>query len=68
MRFRSRSGVLLLRDLVGGVGDQLAGIKVTGPIWDPKASLIPLPALAADDPALEGAGPLRDASAAAQDQ
>ncbi|MHC5001663.1 MAG: hypothetical protein ACYTJ0_00930 [Planctomycetota bacterium] len=45
--FRSRSGWLVLRDLVGGIGDQLWVIRVTGPFDDPEASLLPLPALTA---------------------
>jgi hypothetical protein len=42
-RFRSRSGVAVVRDVVGGIGDRLAAIRVTGPLWDPEASVMPLP-------------------------
>jgi hypothetical protein len=41
--FRSRGGVLFVRDLVGGIGDQLYLIRVTGPLRDPEASIVPLP-------------------------
>jgi hypothetical protein len=44
-RFRSRGGWLLVRDLIGGIGDQLYVIKVAGPLSDPEASLVPLPGL-----------------------
>jgi hypothetical protein len=44
-RFRSRGGVLLVRDLMGGLGDQLYMIEVTGPLNDPRATIVPLPAL-----------------------
>jgi hypothetical protein len=48
-RFRSRGGVLLLRDLVGGIGDQLASLEVTGPLWDPRVRVIALPGLQSHD-------------------
>jgi len=43
VRFRSRSGVAIIRDVVGGVTDRLYGIEVTGPLSDPKARVVPLP-------------------------
>ncbi len=49
-RFRSRGGVLLLRDLVGGIGDQLASLEVTGPLWDPRVRVIALPGLQSHHP------------------
>lgn len=42
-RFRSRSGVALLRDIMGELSDQFYIIEVTGPLRDPKARLIPPP-------------------------
>ena len=53
-RFRSRGGVLLVRDLIGGIGDQLYVIKVTGPLGDPKTSVVPLPALSRSPDASNG--------------
>ena len=44
-RFRSRGGLLLVRDVLGGIGDQLYVIEVSGPLSDPKASIVPLPGL-----------------------
>src|SRR5262249_13241088 len=44
-RFRSRGGVALVRDIVGGVSDQLYQIEVTGPLSDPKARVVPLPGI-----------------------
>src|SRR5204862_5650356 len=44
-RFRSRGGVALVRDIVGGVSDQLYQIEVTGPLGDPKARVVPLPGI-----------------------
>lgn len=44
-QFRSRSGLLLVRELVGGLGDQLYVIEITGHVADPKARLVPLPGL-----------------------
>jgi hypothetical protein len=44
-RFRSRGGVAVVRDIVGGVSDQLYQIEVTGPLSDPKARVIALPGM-----------------------
>ncbi len=44
-RFRSRSGMLLIRDLVGGLSDQLYMIEVTGTLASPRARVVPLPGL-----------------------
>lgn len=46
--FRSRSTMAVVGDVVGGVSDQLFGIRVSGPLTDPNASLVPLPGLSAD--------------------
>jgi hypothetical protein len=43
-RFRSRSGLALVRDIMGELSDQFYIIEVTGPLRDPKARLIPPPA------------------------
>jgi hypothetical protein len=43
-RFRSRGGIVLIRDLVGGIGDALYVIEVTGTLDDPQPKLVPLPA------------------------
>lgn len=43
-RFRSRGGILLIRDLVGGIGDKLYVIEVTGTLTDPQPRIVPLPA------------------------
>ncbi len=43
-RFRSRGGIVLIRDLIGGIGDQLYVIEVTGTLDDPKPRIVPLPA------------------------
>jgi hypothetical protein len=45
LRLRSRGRVVGLSDVVGAVSDQLYGIVVTGPLADPDASIVPLPAL-----------------------
>jgi len=42
-RFRSRSGLVGVRDLVGLFGDMLYEIEITGPLRDPKARIVPLP-------------------------
>jgi len=42
-RFHSRGGWLLLRDVVGSLGDQLYTIRVTGPLNDPEVGIITLP-------------------------
>lgn len=57
-RFHSRSAVLLLRDLVGEIGDQLVAIEVTGPLWDPEASIITLPNINKPRASIVGASPI----------
>lgn len=42
-RFRSRGGLPIVRDIMGGLGDILYVIEVTGPLNDPKSRLVPLP-------------------------
>jgi hypothetical protein len=42
-RFRPRSGIAILRDIIGGIGDMLYEIEVTGPIGSPQARVVPLP-------------------------
>jgi hypothetical protein len=42
-RFRPRSGVAILRDIIGGIGDMLYEIELSGPLRDPKARIVPLP-------------------------
>jgi len=42
-RFRARSGVAILRDIIGGIGDMLYEIEVTGPLREPRARIVPLP-------------------------
>lgn len=44
-QFRTRSGMLLLRDLAGGLGDQLYRIEVVGTLRNPRARIVPLPGL-----------------------
>lgn len=43
-RFRSRGSTPILRDIMGEIGDVLYCIEVTGPLSDPKARIVPLPA------------------------
>ncbi|MCZ6612653.1 MAG: hypothetical protein O6941_08445 [Planctomycetota bacterium] len=43
VRFRTRGTVPVIRDLIGGLSDQLFVVEVTGPLGDPQARLIPLP-------------------------
>jgi len=43
--FRSRGTLALVGDIVGGISDQLYGIRVSGPLTDPDAELVPLPGL-----------------------
>jgi hypothetical protein len=57
-RFRSRSGVAILRDIVGEISDQLAVLEVTGPLWSPSARLVPLPAMSRSGPAASSEAPL----------
>lgn len=47
-QFRSRSGMLLIRELVGGLSDQLYLIEVTGTLANPRARVVPLPGLQPD--------------------
>lgn len=42
-RFRPRSGVAILRDIIGGIGDMLYEIELTGPLREPRARIVPLP-------------------------
>jgi hypothetical protein len=42
-RFHSRSGIAILRDVVGAVGDRLYEIEVTGTLSEPKTRVVPLP-------------------------
>jgi hypothetical protein len=42
-QFRSRGGMLVVRDIAGGLGDQLYLIEVRGTPAEPKARLLPLP-------------------------
>lgn len=44
-QFRSRSSMLVIRDLVGGLSDQLYAIEVSGPLDKPRARIVPLPGL-----------------------
>ncbi len=37
VRFRCRSGLVVIRDIIGGIGDQLYEIHVTGPLGNPQA-------------------------------
>ena len=43
-RFRSRSGVAVVRDTVGSILDRLYEIEVSGPLGDPHARVVALPA------------------------
>ncbi|NNF43586.1 MAG: hypothetical protein HKN62_11180 [Phycisphaerales bacterium] len=42
-RFHSRSALAVLSDIVGGIGDQLVAIEITGTLSEPKGSLLALP-------------------------
>ncbi len=42
-RFRPRSGIAILRDIIGGIGDMFYEIEVTGPVREPQARIVPLP-------------------------
>ena len=57
-RFHSRSAVLLLRDVVGEIGDQLVAIEVTGPLWDPEADIVTLPNISKPRDSIIVAAPL----------
>jgi len=43
LRFRSRSGIALIREIVGGVSDRLFAIEVTGTLRKPISRIVPLP-------------------------
>lgn len=45
-RFRSRSGIVGLRELFGRIGDQFAAIVVNGPLGDPDVRLAPVGVIA----------------------
>ena len=45
LRFKPRGTFEPLRDIIGGINDQLMAIAVTGPLSDPKSSIIALPGL-----------------------
>ena len=47
LQFRTRGTLGLVQDLVGGISDRLLAITVTGPLSDPKAKIVPLPAIIA---------------------
>jgi hypothetical protein len=64
-RFRIRTGMLVLRDLAGGLSDGLFVIELTGPIFEPKVSIIPLPGINAGQPAPSPARARRAASESA---
>lgn len=59
-RFRSRSSILLVREIAGQVSDQLYLIEVTGPLGNPRARLIPLPGLGSSATSRAVAAPERD--------
>ena len=42
-RFRSRSGIAVLREVIGAVGDLIARIEVGGTVFEPEARVVPLP-------------------------
>ena len=56
-RFSNRGGLHVVREVVGGVGDQLAAIIVEGPLWDPEARLVALPNLRAEEAPSTSAAP-----------
>jgi hypothetical protein len=43
LRFRPRSGVAGIRDIIGLIGDQLYEIELTGTLGEPMSRVIPLP-------------------------
>ena len=45
LRLRSRGRLLGISDVVGALSDQLYGIAVTGPLADPNASIVAVPAI-----------------------
>jgi hypothetical protein len=58
-RFRSRSAIVGLSDLVGGLGDQFVAIEITGTLGAPEARMIALPGLSKPGPELVGAAPVQ---------
>jgi hypothetical protein len=58
LRFRTRGSLFLISDVLSVLSDQIYEIAVSGPLNDPQARLIGLPALnpygPAIDPAIEG--------------
>lgn len=40
-----RSQIPIISDIIGGVGDQLVQLKITGPLSDPAVSRVPVPEL-----------------------
>jgi len=58
-QFRSRSGMLVIRDFMGGLSDQLYLIEVTGTLGQPRARIVPLPGLTQPDRAREAAAASR---------
>ncbi|MHC4414470.1 MAG: hypothetical protein ACYS0G_04220 [Planctomycetota bacterium] len=61
VRFRTRGTVPLVKDLIGGLSDQLFIVEVTGPLADPKARLVPLPGVSQAG-STEPSGPVAHAS------
>ena len=49
LKFQARGGLMLVRDVIGSLGDQLLGIEITGPLSDPQANIIALPGLSQAD-------------------
>ncbi|MCH8823778.1 MAG: hypothetical protein IH984_09755 [Planctomycetes bacterium] len=50
LRFRPRGTFEPLRDIIGGINDQLMAIKVTGTLSDPISTIIALPGLSSKGP------------------
>lgn len=50
LRFRPRGTFEPLRDIIGGINDQLMAIKVTGHLSDPHTTIIALPGLSSNTP------------------
>ena len=50
LRFRPRGTFEPLRDIIGGINDQLMAIKVTGTLSDPISTIIALPGLSSKRP------------------
>jgi hypothetical protein len=45
VHFRSRSGWLVLREIIGLLGDQLFCLHLHGPVDEPTVEIVPLPGL-----------------------